>query len=101
MEDVQVDSYVDAVDPSLKGKTISSDITKSFTYTNTVIALMRSGAVDMEEMWTKLKAQDPIGEFRGEPQLKMVSSCQPPFDQWNKQGSDTGIVGKDGVAQVR
>ena len=44
----------------LKGKTIASDITKSFTYTNTVIALSRAGAVDLESLWTGLKAQDPV-----------------------------------------
>ena len=39
MANFKVNSYADVLDPSLKGKTIASDITKSTTYTNTVIGL--------------------------------------------------------------
>jgi hypothetical protein len=35
MSNVNITSYPDAVNPAFKGKTIASDITKSFTYTNT------------------------------------------------------------------
>jgi ABC-type Fe3+ transport system substrate-binding protein len=86
MENFSVTSYDDAIKMSLKGKTISSDITKSFTYTNTVISLMQNGAVDMKAFWPKLKATDPIIEFRTEPKIQMVITCQRPFDMWNLSG---------------
>jgi iron(III) transport system substrate-binding protein len=85
MERIEVDSYADTVQPALKGKTISPDITKSFTYTNTVISLMDAG-VDMNAFWDKLKATDPIVEFRTEPKMQMVISCERPFDMWNLAG---------------
>lgn len=85
MAAVKVDSYADTVQPALKGKTISPDITKSFTYTNTVISLMESG-MDMNAYWDKLKATDPIVEFRTEPKMQMVISCERPFDMWNLSG---------------
>jgi iron(III) transport system substrate-binding protein len=81
----KADSYADVVQPSLKGKTISSDITKSFTYTNTAISLMEHG-FDMNAFWDKLKATDPIVEFRTEPKMQMVISCQRPLDMWNLSG---------------
>ena len=86
MENFSVDSYADAVEASLKGKTISSDITKSFTYTNTVIALQRAGAVDFTTFWPALAKTDPLVEFRTEPKMQMVISCQRPFDMWNLSG---------------
>ena len=86
MENFSVDSYEDAVAASLKGKTISSDITKSFTYTNTVIAMQQSGAVDFNEFWPALAKTDPIVEFRTEPKMQMMISCQRPFDMWNLSG---------------
>ena len=86
MENFSVTSYADAIKMSLKGKTISSDITKSFTYTNTVISLQQNGAVDMKAFWPKLKATDPIVEFRTEPKIQMVITCQRPFDMWNLSG---------------
>ncbi len=86
MENFSVTSYADVTNMSLKGKTISSDITKSFTYTNTVISLQQNGAVDMKAFWPKLKATDPIVEFRTEPKIQMVISCQRPFDMWNLSG---------------
>jgi iron(III) transport system substrate-binding protein len=85
MEKIRVDSYADTVQPALKGKTISSDITKSFTYTNTTISLQEHG-FDMVKFWDELKATDPIVEFRSEPKMQMVISCQRPFDMWNLAG---------------
>jgi len=86
MENVNITSYADVVKPELKGKTISSDITKSFTYTNTVISLMENNAVDFGKFWDELKSTDPIVEFRTEPKMQMVISCQRPLDMWNISG---------------
>jgi len=86
MENFNVTSYKDAVAAELSGKTISSDITKSSTYTNTVIALQQAGAVDFKEFWPALAKTDPILEFRTEPKMQMVISCQRPFDMWNLAG---------------
>lgn len=85
MADFKAESYADVLAPALKGKTISPDITKSFTYTNTVIALMQAG-MDVNAMWDKLKAQDPVVEFRTEPKMQMVISCERPLDMWNLSG---------------
>lgn len=85
MKDFNVTSYADAVKASLKGKTISSDITKSFTYRNTVLALEENG-IDVNKMWDELKKTDPIVEFRTEPKMQMIISCQRPFDMWNLSG---------------
>jgi iron(III) transport system substrate-binding protein len=86
MKDFNATSYADVVKPELKGKTISSDLTKSFTYTNTAIALQESGAVNLKDLWTKLKATDPLVEFRTEPKMQMVITCQRPLDMWNLSG---------------
>jgi iron(III) transport system substrate-binding protein len=86
MENFSVTSYADTTKASLKGKTISSDITKSFTYTNSVIALQRAGAVDFKAFWPALAETDPLVEFRTEPKMQMVISCQRPFDMWNLSG---------------
>jgi iron(III) transport system substrate-binding protein len=86
MENFNVTSYADTIKPELKGKTISSDITKSLTYTNTVISLAEHNAVDFKTFWDKLKVTDPIVEFRTEPKMQMVISCQRPFDMWNLSG---------------
>jgi iron(III) transport system substrate-binding protein len=85
MANIEVDSYADTVQPALKGKTISPDITKSFTYTNTVVSLQQAG-VDMNAYWDKLKATEPIVEFRTEPKMQMVITCERPFDMWNLSG---------------
>jgi hypothetical protein len=85
MENISVTSYADVVQPELKGKTISPDITKSFTYTNTVISLQEAG-VDMNALWDQLNATDPIVEFRTEPKIQMVIACERPFDMWNLAG---------------
>ncbi|MGQ0752871.1 MAG: ABC transporter substrate-binding protein [Betaproteobacteria bacterium] len=85
MKNIEVDSYADTVQPALQGKTIASDITKSFTYTNTTISLEQHG-MDMDAFWDKLKATNPIVEFRTEPKMQMVISCQRPFDMWNLAG---------------
>ena len=37
-------------------------------------------------MWNKLKATDPLVEFRTEPKMQMVISCQRPLDMWNLSG---------------
>jgi iron(III) transport system substrate-binding protein len=86
MADVDIKSYADTVDPSLKGKTIASDITKSFTYTNTAISLQENGVLNLDDYWPKLKATDPVVEFRSEPKMQMVISCQAPLDMWNLSG---------------
>jgi iron(III) transport system substrate-binding protein len=86
MEKVNVTSYADTLKSELKGKVISSDITKSFTYTNTVISLMENKLLDVNTFWPKLKALDPIIEFRTEPKMQMVITCQRPFDMWNLSG---------------
>jgi iron(III) transport system substrate-binding protein len=86
MEKFDVTSYADVVKPELKGKTISSDITKSFTYTNTALSLQENGALDIHAFWPKLKATDPIVEFRTEPKMQMVITCQRPLDMWNLSG---------------
>lgn len=85
MAKINVTSYADAVQPALKGKTIASDITKSFTYTNTAISLKENG-FDIDALWDKLKATDPVIEFRTEPKMQMVISCQQPIDMWNLSG---------------
>ncbi len=86
MSDFDVSGYADVAVSRVKGKTIVSDITKSFTYTNTVIALQKAGKVDFTELWGKIKTTDPIVEFRTEPKIQMVISCQRPFDMWNLAG---------------
>jgi ABC-type Fe3+ transport system substrate-binding protein len=85
MDKIQVSEYADTVQPVLKGKTIASDITKSFTYTNTVLSLVEHG-FEMNAFWDKLKATDPVVEFRTEPKMQMVISCERPFDMWNLAG---------------
>ena len=100
MADINVTSYADTVQPALQGKTISSDITKSFTYTNTTISLIESG-VDMYGFWDKLKATDPIVEFRTEPKIQMVISCERPFDMWNLSGRVyQNVLKKPALAKV-
>lgn len=85
MENFKVTSYNDVLAPSLKGKTIASDLTKSSTYTNTTISLMEAG-IDMKAIFNKLKGTDPLVEFRTEPKMQMVISCERPLDMWNLSG---------------
>jgi len=85
MEKFAANSYADVVKPELKGKTIASDITKSLTYTNTALSIREAG-VNLNELWDKLKATDPLVEFRSEPKMQMVISCQRPLDMWNLTG---------------
>ncbi len=100
MKDFKVTSYADAVSSILKGKTISPDITKSFTYTNTVISLIESG-IDMNAFWDKLKKTDPIVEFRTEPKIQMVISCERPFDMYNLSGRVyQNVLKKPALAKV-
>jgi iron(III) transport system substrate-binding protein len=79
-------NYNDVVKPELKGKTIASDLTKSFTYTNTAISLQENGVLKLDEFWDKLKTTDPLVEFRSEPKMQMVITCQRPLDMWNLSG---------------
>lgn len=85
MEKFTANSYADVVAPELQGKTIASDITKSLTYTNTAISLQEAG-VNLNALWDKLKATDPLVEFRSEPKMQMVIACQRPLDMWNLTG---------------
>ena len=85
MEHFNATSYADVLKPELKGKTIASDLTKSFTYDNTALALEEAG-MKLEDLWTKLKATDPLIEFRTEAKMQMVVSCQRPLDMWNLTG---------------
>jgi iron(III) transport system substrate-binding protein len=86
MENVKVTSLMDTVKPEFKGKTIVSDITKSSTYTNTTISLIENKAVDIEELYKKLKATDPIVEFRTEPKMQMLITCQRSMDMFQLSG---------------
>lgn len=100
MESIKVESYADTVQPALKGKTFASDITKSTTYTDTVIGLMEAG-IDVNALWDKLKATDPIVEFRTEPKMQMVISCERPFDMWNLSGRVyQNVIKKPELARV-
>ncbi len=85
MKDFTVTSYADVIKPEMKGKTIASDLTKSLTYTNTVIALLESGW-DANKFWADLKATEPLIEFRTEAKMQLVVSCERPLDQWNITG---------------
>jgi len=85
MANYSASSYADVVKPELKGKTIASDLTKSFTYVNTALSLQEAG-MNLDDLWTKLKATDPLIEFRTEPKMQMVVSCQRPLDMWNLTG---------------
>ena len=85
MANFSAHSYADVLKPELKGKTIASDLTKSFTYDNTALALKEHG-VNLADLWKKLKSTDPLIEFRTEPKLQMVLSCQRPLDMWNLTG---------------
>lgn len=85
MSNYSAHSYADVLKPQLKGKTIASDLTKSFTYDNTALALQEQG-MNLDDLWKKLKATDPLIEFRTEPKMQMVISCQRPLDMWNLTG---------------
>ena len=85
MANFTANSYADVLKPELKGKTIASDLTKSFTYVDTSMALEEAG-MDLDDLWTRLKATDPLVEFRTEPKMQMVLSCQRPLDMWNLTG---------------
>jgi iron(III) transport system substrate-binding protein len=95
MSNYNASSYADTVKPELKGKTFASDITKSLTYTNTVMSLEENGVLDMKAFWQKLKATDPIVEFRTEPKMQMVITCERPMDMWNLSGRVYQNVVKD------
>jgi ABC-type Fe3+ transport system substrate-binding protein len=86
MSNFTASNYSDVVKPELKGKTISSDLTKSITYTNTAMSLQENGIVKLDGLWDKLKATDPLVEFRTEPKMQMVITCERPLDMWNLSG---------------
>ena len=86
MANFNVTSYADVAKMSLSGKTISSDITKSFTYTNTVISLVENGAINANKLWDDLKKTKPIIEFRTEPKMQMLIACERGMDMWNMAG---------------
>jgi iron(III) transport system substrate-binding protein len=100
MENYNASSYDDVVKPELKGKTIASDLTKSSTYVNTALALAEAG-VDMTKFWDKLKTTDPLVEFRSEPKMQMVVTCQRPLDMWNLTGRVyQSVLSKPDLAKV-
>jgi iron(III) transport system substrate-binding protein len=86
MEKVDITSVYQTAAPELKGKTIVSDITKSSTYTNTTISLMENKAVDFKKFYKMLKATDPLIEFRTEPKMQMLITCQRAIDMFNLSG---------------
>jgi iron(III) transport system substrate-binding protein len=86
MEKVNITSIYDTAKPEFKGKTIVSDITKSSTYTNTTISLMENNAVDFKKLYKDLKATDPLVEFRTEPKMQMLITCQRAMDMFNLGG---------------
>lgn len=94
MENFNVTSYNDVLAPSLKGKTIVSDVTKSTSYSTTTLALEESG-FDVKGMWKKLKAQDPLVAFRTEPKMQIVINCERPIDMWNLVGRAFQAIEKE------
>jgi len=86
MSNVNITSYPDTINPAFKGKTIASDLTKSITYTNTALSLQENKLLELNSFWDKLKVTDPLVEFRTEPKMQMVITCQRPFDMWNLSG---------------
>lgn len=94
MANFNATSYADVFQASLKGKTIASDVTKSFTYTYTALSLEEHG-VDMNAFWDKLKATDPVIEFRSEAKMQMLVSCQRSVDMWGSAGRIYQNVLKD------
>jgi len=94
MENFNVTSYNDILAPSLKGKTIVSDVTKSTSYSTTTLALEQAG-LDVHAMWRKLKAQDPLVAFRTEPKMQMVINCERPVDMWNLVGRAFQAIEKE------
>lgn len=85
MKDVNITSYADIVSPALKGKTIASDVTKSASYSITVMGLMESG-FDIMDFWKKLKATDPLVAFRTEAKMQLLINCERSVDTWNVVG---------------
>ncbi len=85
MKDVNVTSYKDAIKKNLTGKTIAGDITKSFTYTNTVLSLIENG-MDMNKYWDDLKATKPVVMFRTEAKMQTLINCERGLDPWNLSG---------------
>ena len=85
MKDLNVTSYADTISKKVMGQTIAGDITKSFTYTNTVISLIENG-MDMNKYWDDLKATKPVVMFRTEPKMQVLINCERGLDPWNITG---------------
>lgn len=94
VKDLKVNSYSDIVDnPKLKGKILVSDVTKSSSYSLTTIGLMENG-FDVEGMWKKLKALDPIVGFRTSAKLQIMANCERAVDMWNLSGRMIQLIRK-------
>ena len=85
MKNINVTQYSDTVAKNVMDQTIAGDITKSFTYTNTVISLIENG-LNMNKYWDDLKATKPIVEFRTEPKMQLLINCERGLDPWNLSG---------------
>src|SRR6516164_6868509 len=68
----------------------------STPFSNTALALQENGVLKLDEFWDKLKATDPLVEFRTEPKMQMVITCQRPLDMWNLSGRVYHNVLKNG-----
>jgi iron(III) transport system substrate-binding protein len=83
--DVNITSYQDLLNPKFKGKTIVSDIPKSFTYSSLWLALREQ--MDLVGYMTQYRdITEPITMFRTEPKMQKVISCERPIDMWNLAG---------------
>lgn len=84
-EDVKITSYQDLLDAKFRGKTIASDIPKSFTYSSLWLALRQE--MDLVSYMKQYRdTTDPIIMFRTEPKMQKVVSCERPLDMWNLAG---------------
>ena len=100
MKDLNVTSYPDTITKNLMGQTIAGDITKSFTYTNTVISLIENG-MDMNKYWDALKATKPVVMFRTEPKMQVLINCERGLDPWNLSGRVyQNVLKKPSLAKV-
>lgn len=100
MKDVNITSYKDTIAKNVMGKTIAGDITKSFTYTNTVISLIENG-MNMEKYWDDLKATKPVVMFRTEPKMQALINCERGLDPWNISGRVwQNVIKKPDLAKI-
>ncbi len=82
---LNITSYADYKKPIFKNKTITSDISKSGSYSITTVALEEAG-FDIRGLWKTYKATNPILMFRTEPKMQTVINCERPVDMWNISG---------------